>query len=330
MKASGSKPTITRNRRSNAAIKEDNDKMLRDLNLAPDTPITPAIIRKSKEFGAKKRSTSTSIPPSKAPSKTQLPSLPAPPLSTPQRVNYTTFRKKKEDEETISKNPVVLLDNIDLAFLIDHLSQPANHAKLLASGPKTNVGGLSRGAEWNVLACTVNNMHNDRLGLTNTCSPSKLNMDVPQHKTQTKKARQAHQSLAKRPAKPLPALNANEVKKKKTIDNALKQSSLERMQYFDKQMQLASEKQDQRANAASTSAAEALEFKQKKWDLQLEREDKKIASESARLLQITQLNNENEERKARREAIERCHKENMPMEEMKEYIAFLFPTSDKA
>ncbi|KAH9807691.1 hypothetical protein DFH28DRAFT_1100627 [Melampsora americana] len=318
MKPSGSKPTITRNRRSNAAIKEDNDKMLRDLNLAPNTPITPAIIRKSKEFGAKNRLTSTSIPPSKAPSKTHLPSLPAPPLSTPQRVNYTTFRKKKEDEETILKNPVVLLDNINLAFLINHLSQPANHAKLLASGPKTTVGGLSRGAEWNVLACTVNNMHNNRLGLTNTCSPSKLNMDVPQHKTQTKKARQAHQSLAKRPAKPLPALNANE------------QSSLERMQYFNKQMQLASEKQDQRANAASTSAAEALEFKQKKWDLQLEHEDKKIASESARLLQITQLNNENEERKAHREAIERCHKENMPMEEMKEYIAFLFPTSDKA
>ncbi|EGG06645.1 uncharacterized protein MELLADRAFT_106603 [Melampsora larici-populina 98AG31] len=325
MKPSSSKPTITPNRRSKAVIAEDNAKMLKDQNLPPNTPITTAMIRKSKAMSnALAPTTSTS----KAPSKPRQLPLPAPSVPTQPRVTYSALmaknkgdeesqKKEKEEAENNSRNPC--FDNIDLGFLINHLSQPANHAKLLASGPKTTVGGLSCGAEWNILAALINNMHNNRLGLTNTSSPNKLNLNG----VQTKKAQQAALSLAKRPAKPLPALNATDAKRKKPIENSLEQ-------FYDEQIKASTSKQDERGQVAAKSAADTLDFKQKKWDLQIEREDKRIASESTRLLQIAQLNNENDKKKARREAIEHCRKENMPMEEMKDYIAFLFPTSDKA
>ncbi|KAH9811277.1 hypothetical protein DFH28DRAFT_1181945, partial [Melampsora americana] len=331
MKPSSSKPTITRNQRSKAAIAKDNAKMLKDQHLPPDTPITTAMIRKSKAM-------SNALAPktltSKAPSKTYPLPLPAPPVATQQGTNYSVLMKKKRDEESQkkekgeaendSRNPC--FDNIDLGLLINHLSQPANHAKFLASGPKTTVGGLSRGAGWNILAALINNMHNNCLGLTNTSSSNKLNMDSPALAKQWGPAL----SLAKRPAKPLPALNANDAKRKKPIENSLKQGISERLKFYEEQIQASTSKQDNQAQAAAKSAADALEFKKKMWDLQLEREDKKIESESTQLLQITQLNNENEEKKAHCEAIERCRKENMPMEEMKDFIAFLFPTSEKA
>ncbi|KAH9819257.1 hypothetical protein DFH28DRAFT_1148660 [Melampsora americana] len=172
------------------------------------------------------------------------------------------------------------------------------------------------------------NLQDDNLN-QNQLTEDRLNENDPKPKTQSKKALQASQRLAKRPAKPLPALNANDVKKRKSIENSLKESSSERLKFYEEQIKASTSKQDKRAQAAANAAAAALEFKQKKWDLQLEREDAKMASESMRALQITKLNNENEERKARQEAIERCHKEDMPMEQMKEYIAFLFPPSDK-
>ncbi|EGF98921.1 uncharacterized protein MELLADRAFT_113133 [Melampsora larici-populina 98AG31] len=164
------------------------------------------------------------------------------------------------------------------------MSVPTNHAKLMGSGPKTQVGGLSRGAEWNALAAMVNIRHNDRLRVTNTSSPA----------------------------------------------NALKQSNSERLSFYKEQINLASIKQDERAQIASTAAADALTFEKEKWKTQQVREDAKSASEAAQLFQISQATRDHEDKKAQREAIERCRKEQTPMEEIKEYINFLFPPSDNA
>ncbi|KAH9819258.1 hypothetical protein DFH28DRAFT_69555 [Melampsora americana] len=68
MKPSSSKPTITRNRRSQAAIDADNIKLLKNLNLPLDTPITKRMIRKSKAFSNNNPTVSTSRLPSIAPS----------------------------------------------------------------------------------------------------------------------------------------------------------------------------------------------------------------------------------------------------------------------
>ncbi|KAH9821565.1 hypothetical protein DFH28DRAFT_1092584 [Melampsora americana] len=325
MKPSSSKPTITRNRHSQAAIDADNIKLLKNLNLPLDTPITKRMIRKSKAFSDNNPTVSTSRLPSIAPS--------VPPV----QVRATPVTRAQVRATPVSREqalaPLVVPQPRPNDSLIH---SPTNHDKLLGSGAKTQVGGLSRGSEWNILASTICIRHNNRLRITNTSSSAKLNIDEdrlnendPKPKTQSKKALQASQRLAKRPAKPLPALNANDVKKRKSIENSLKESSSERLKFYEEQIKASTSKQDERAQSAADAAAAALEFKQKKWDLQLEREDAKMASESMRALQITKLNNENEERKARREAIECCHKEDMPMEQMKEYIAFLFPPSDK-
>ncbi|EGF98922.1 uncharacterized protein MELLADRAFT_113131 [Melampsora larici-populina 98AG31] len=270
MKPSSSKPTITRNRRSNAEVKEDNTKMLKELNLPPDTRITTALTRRSKAQKAKNIPVSTSkvpvITPSILPPRAPAPPVvraPAPSVASQKRPNYST----------------------------------------------TQVGGLSRGAEWNALAAMVNIRHNNRLRVTNTSSPA---------------------NLAKQPAKPLPALNANEVKKKQTVDSALKQSNSERLSFYKEQINLASIKQDERAQIASTAAADALTFEKEKWKTQQVHKDAKSASEAAQLFQISQATRDHEDKKAQQEAIERCRKEKMPMEEIKEYINFLFPPSDNA
>ncbi|EGF99043.1 uncharacterized protein MELLADRAFT_113058 [Melampsora larici-populina 98AG31] len=276
MKPSSSKPTITRNHRSNAEVKEDNTKMLEELNLPPDTTrITTALTRRSKAQKAKNVLVSTqnvpviatSVLPPRAPATSVLPpQAPATSVPSQNRMNYSKFRAQKQDK---AKNPQ--LDDTDLTFLIDHMSVPANHAKLMGSGPKTQ-----------------------------------------------------------QPAKPLPTLNANEVKKKRTVDSALKQSNSKRLNFFKEQIDLASIKQDKRAHIASTSAADALAFEKEKWETQQVRKDAKSASEAAQLFKISQATRDHEDKKARREAIERCCKEKMPMEEIKEYIDFLFPPSETA
>ncbi|EGG03303.1 uncharacterized protein MELLADRAFT_109471 [Melampsora larici-populina 98AG31] len=127
--------------------------MLEELNLPPDTRITTALTRRSKAQKAKNvpvstqnvpviatsvlppRAPATSVLPPRAPATSVLPpQAPATSVPSQNRMNYSKFRAQKQDE---AKNP--RLDDTDLTFLIDHMSVPANHAKLMGSGPKTQL-----------------------------------------------------------------------------------------------------------------------------------------------------------------------------------------------
>lgn len=169
-------------------------------------------------------------------------------------------------------------------------------------------------------------------------SPVVLPVEKPV-KPLTKKAKQAAQNLATREGAPLPALNADEVRRKKPIENALKKSDTDRFVFFEKQIAMKNTKDQERSDQLANQAGLALNWEREKFELEFERSiqreeriqqqaERAREHESDRALLLAQNQTASDERRERREVIKECQKNKMSIGEIKEYLSLMFPETE--
>lgn len=161
----------------------------------------------------------------------------------------------------------------------------------------------------------------------------------PAKRSKSKKAEKAAKNLATREGAPLPALNADEIRRKKPIESALKQSDRDRFDFFDKQMALKNEKDQERNNQLADQAIQSLKWEREKFERETEqanqnhllhREEQERTSklDSDRVLLLAQNQIASEERRERREIIKECQHNKMSIPEIKEYLSLMFPETE--
>lgn len=149
-----------------------------------------------------------------------------------------------------------------------------------------------------------------------------INQTKPIKKPLSKKAQRASLNLAACEGAPLPALNADEVRHKKLIESALKQSNRDCFDFFEKQIALKEAKEQDRNDKLTDQARQALEWEREKFDREtahakeiheLNQKEKELACklECNQALLLAQNQTASDEFRERREIIKDCQKNHM-------------------